>query len=337
VNVNVVPDVVCVVVGGDDTMEYWVAYRAEFHTRSTLVVVGLEAVKPVTAGGGGRGRVLIELEVVGGPLPDTPDGVIVNVYDVSDARPVKVKVVPDVVCVVVGGDDTMEYSVAYSAGFHTRSTVVIVGLEAVNPVTAGGGGGRVLIELEVVGGPLPDTLDGVIVNVYAVSGVRPVNVKVVPDVVCVVVDGDDTMEYSVAFRAEFHTRLTVVAVGLEAVKPVTAGGGRGRVLIELEVVDGPLPDAPDGVIVNVYAVIDVRPVNVKVVPDVVCVVVGGEDSMEYSVAYSVEFHTRSTVVIVGLEAVKPVTAGGGGGRVLIELEVVGGPLADTLNGVIVNV
>ena len=40
-----------------------------------------------------------------------------------------------------------------------------VGLEAVKPVTAGGGGGSVHIEPEVVGGPLPDTLDGVIVNV----------------------------------------------------------------------------------------------------------------------------------------------------------------------------
>jgi len=228
-------------------------------------------------------RVLIELEVVGGPLPDTLDGVIVNVYDVSDVRPVNVKVVPDVVCVVVCGEDTMEYWDAYRTEFHARLTVVVVGLEAVKPVTAAGRGGRgmVLIELEVVGGPLPDTLDGVIVNVYDVSGVRPVNVKVVPDVVCVVVGGDDTMEYWDAYRAEFHTRLTVVYVGLEAVKPVTAGGRGGRVLIELEVVGGPLPDTLDGVIVNVYAVIGVRPVNVKVVPDVVCVVVGGDDTMEY--------------------------------------------------------
>jgi hypothetical protein len=49
-------------------------------------------------------------------------------------------------------------------------------------------------------------------------------------------------------------------------------------------------------------------VNVKVVLDVVCVVVGGEDTMEYSDAYSAEFHARLTAVIVGLEAVKPVTA-----------------------------
>ncbi len=108
-------------------------------------------------------------------------------------------------------------------------------------------------------------------------------------------------------------------------------------LIELEVVDGPLPDALEGVIVNVYAVTGVRPVNVKFVPDVVCVVVGGEDTMEYWDAYRAEFHARLTAVVVGLEAVKPVTAGGGGRRVLIELEVVGEPLEDTLKGVIVNV
>ena len=47
-NVKVVPDVVCVVVGGEDTMEYWDAYRTGFHTRLTVEVVGLEAVKPTT-------------------------------------------------------------------------------------------------------------------------------------------------------------------------------------------------------------------------------------------------------------------------------------------------
>ena len=47
-NVKVVPDVVCVVVGGEDTMEYWDAYRTGFHARLPVVVVGLEAVKPVT-------------------------------------------------------------------------------------------------------------------------------------------------------------------------------------------------------------------------------------------------------------------------------------------------
>jgi hypothetical protein len=61
VNVKVVPDVVCVVVGGDDTMEYCDAYRTEFHARLTVVVVWLEAVKPVTdasCGGDGDGDTL---------------------------------------------------------------------------------------------------------------------------------------------------------------------------------------------------------------------------------------------------------------------------------------
>jgi hypothetical protein len=61
VNVKVVPDVVCVVVGGDDTMEYCDAYRTEFHARLTVVVVWLEAVKPVTdasCGGDGGGDTL---------------------------------------------------------------------------------------------------------------------------------------------------------------------------------------------------------------------------------------------------------------------------------------
>jgi len=173
----------------------------------------------------------------------------VNVYSLSDDRPMNVKFVPDVVCVVVVGEDTMEYLVAYWAEFQKRSTVVVVGKKGVKPVTAGGRGGSVLIEAEV-DGPLPDTLDGVIVNMYGVFWIRPVNVQVVPDTVCVG-SGKDSIVYWVAFRAEFHTRLMVVAVGLEAVKPVTAGGGGGSVLIDVEVVGGPLPDALDGVIVNV--------------------------------------------------------------------------------------
>jgi hypothetical protein len=173
----------------------------------------------------------------------------------------------------------------------------------------------VLIELEVVDGPLPDALEGVIVNVYAVTGVRPVNVKVVSDVVCVVVGGEDTIEYWDAYRVEFHTRLTAVVVGLEAVKPVTAGGGGRRVLIELEVVGEPLVDTLKGVIVNVYAVSGVRPVNVKDVPGIVCVVVGGEDTMEYWDAYRTWFHARLTVEVVGLEAVKPTTDASCGGNI----------------------
>jgi len=125
------------------------------------VVDGLEAVKPVTAAGRGR-RVLIEPEVVGGPLPaDTLDGVIVNVYAVIGVRPVNVKVVPGVVCVVVGGDDTIEYWDAYRTGFHTMSTVVVDGLEAVKPVTAASCGG------DGDGGTLSKVLDRVAVIVVA--------------------------------------------------------------------------------------------------------------------------------------------------------------------------
>jgi hypothetical protein len=48
VNVKDVPGIVCVIVGGEDTMEYWDAYRTGFHARLTVEVVGLEAVKPTT-------------------------------------------------------------------------------------------------------------------------------------------------------------------------------------------------------------------------------------------------------------------------------------------------
>jgi hypothetical protein len=159
----------------------------------------LDATKPVTVfGRGGSGSVLIGSDVVDGPLPDAFEGVIVNVYSVSGSKPGNVRDVPDVVCVVVGGKETMEYEDAYNTGSHAKSIVVSVGLLATKPVTASGGGGRVVIGSDVVDGPLPDAFDGVIVNVYSWSGVRPVNVRVVPDVVCVVDEGTDSIEYSVA-------------------------------------------------------------------------------------------------------------------------------------------
>ena len=93
------------------------------------------AVNPVTASGGGR-IVIIGFEVVCGPFPNSLEGVSVNVYVVPGVKPVNVRDVPLVVKVLVGGEDTIEYRVALRSGFHARSTVFIVGLLAVNPVTA---------------------------------------------------------------------------------------------------------------------------------------------------------------------------------------------------------
>jgi hypothetical protein len=75
-----------------------------------------------------------------------------------------------------------------------------VGLLVVNDVTAGGIR-RVLADAEVVGSPAPFTFDGVIVNLYDVDSVKPMNVNVpAVSVVCVGVDdgGSDVMEYKVA-------------------------------------------------------------------------------------------------------------------------------------------
>jgi hypothetical protein len=55
-------------------------------------------------------------------------------------------------------------------------------------------------------------------------------------------------------------------------------------VVELDVVDGPLPTELDGVTVNVYAVPPDNPVNVYDVDDVVCVVVAGFDTIVYNVA-----------------------------------------------------
>jgi len=52
----------------------------------------------------------------------------------------------------------------------------------------------VLIGSDVVGGPLPVAFEGVIVNVYIVSGDKPININKTSLVVWVVVAGEDSME-----------------------------------------------------------------------------------------------------------------------------------------------
>ena len=87
---------------------------------------------------------------------------------------------------------------------------------------------------DVVVGPLPTALDGVIVNVYAVPPARPVKASVVEAVVCVVVAGSDTTEYSVAAGesdGSVQARLTEPLLNAPpltpvAVNPVTALGSR---------------------------------------------------------------------------------------------------------------
>lgn len=121
------------------------------------------------------------------------------------------------------------------------------------------------------------------------------------------------MEYDDAYSAESHVRSTVVSVGLLGTKLVTAlgSGRRGvRVLIGFDVVDEPLPFAFEGVIMNVYSVPGVNSMKVMNVSLVIIVPDGGAVSMEYNVAAGDRFHTRSTVVSVGLLAIKPVTGGG---------------------------
>jgi hypothetical protein len=84
--------------------------------------------------------------VVVGPLPTALDGVIVNVYDVPPANPVKEYEVDVVVCVVVAGLDTIVYSVAAGeseGSVQARFAEPLLNAPpltpvAVNPVTAFG-------------------------------------------------------------------------------------------------------------------------------------------------------------------------------------------------------
>jgi hypothetical protein len=74
--------------------------------------------------------------------------------------------------------------------------VVVVTETGVLSITGAkpGRGRSVLIGSDVVGGPLPVIFDGVIVNVYSVSCVRPVKVTNVSLVVYVSETGKDTIE-----------------------------------------------------------------------------------------------------------------------------------------------
>ena len=117
-------------------------------------------------------------------------------------------------------------------------------------------------------------------NVYSVPGVKSGNRKNGSLVVWVGVSGDDTIEYEVAVGGAVHVKSTVVGVGLLAMKSVTASGGAGRVCMSPDHSPGVVPAEFTALIWNEYTVSGSRPVNVYELFWVVCVVVGGLDSIE---------------------------------------------------------
>jgi hypothetical protein len=78
-----------------------------------------------------------------------------------------------VVCVVVAGEETIEYAVVLTEGVHERSTVVVDEATAVKFVTASGG--DIVTDDDVTEPPDPKLLTDVTTNVYVVFSVKPVN------------------------------------------------------------------------------------------------------------------------------------------------------------------
>jgi hypothetical protein len=111
-----------------------------------IVFASTPAVAEADVGAPGTVVGVADPDVVVGPLPTALDGVIVNVYAVPPARPVKANEVEEVVCVVVAGLDTTEYSVAAGesdGSVQARLTEPLLNAPpltpvAVNPVTAFG-------------------------------------------------------------------------------------------------------------------------------------------------------------------------------------------------------
>ena len=77
---------------------------------------------------------------------------------------------------------------------------------------------------EVVVGPVPIALTGVIVNVYVIPPLNPGKVNDVEDVVCVVVTGLETIEYEVAALHNVGSEAVQVkfTVALPKAPPLTA-------------------------------------------------------------------------------------------------------------------
>jgi len=134
----------------------------------------------------------------------------VNVYTVPAVSPVNVPPVVRV-CVVVTGVDVTLYDTAPVDAGHVRSMVVVNGLLVVTLATDGesvytAAGDAVMV-------PDPDALIDVIVKVYWIPAVRPVNVYA-PLVVAawgdVATAGDDAIEYDVALSAFVHVSPIVV-------------------------------------------------------------------------------------------------------------------------------
>ena len=109
--------------------------------------------------------------------------------------------VPLVVWVVVAGLDVIEYDVAPKPAVHERGMLV----PEIVPTTKLLGAADVYMFPESTGDEYaPIKLPEVIVNVYTDAPVKPVNVYGTVLVVCVVVTGDDTIEYDVAPEPGVH-------------------------------------------------------------------------------------------------------------------------------------
>jgi hypothetical protein len=170
-----------------------------------------------------------------------------------------VGVTPEIVLVV--GVETTVYDAAPTALGHVRSMKDVVVAAAGERLA--GGSERVILDAEVVVPPDPLELTAATVNVYTVPAVSPVNVP--PDAsVWVVVVGDDVTSYDVAPVDAGHVRSIVVVNGLLVVTLATAG--ESVYTAEVVAVTVPDPDALIDVIVNVYWIPAVRPVNVYAPP-----------------------------------------------------------------------
>jgi hypothetical protein len=146
--------------------------------------------------------------------------------------------------VLEAGDDVTLYDVAPVDAGHVRSIVVVLGLLGVTLATDGESVYTAAVVAVIV--PNPDALIEVIVNVYWIPAVRPVNMYAPPTGdVCgdVATAGDEAIEYDVAPSASVHAIPMVVCWAPSATASVTAGD---RVIfVTLEV-----PPSPDALVAS---------------------------------------------------------------------------------------
>jgi len=219
---------------------------------------------------------VVTVRVAGTEFPIIFTAVTVNVYNVSGDNDVNVNVLVDAFVLPdkVPGDPVIVYPVIGAAPFELGVSHVIVELMTsvtamVDKIFLGEEGTDGVVTVSVTGSELPDIFVAIILNVYVVVPVNSVNVKVLVDAFVLPdkLPGDPVIVYPVIGAPPSELGISHVIV--ELMTSVAAmldeaflGEETGKTVVTVTTAGDELPATFIVVILNVYVVFTVNPLNV---------------------------------------------------------------------------